>query len=230
MLELPLDRPLLIVGTDTGVGKTLVSCALARLARGRGLDVRAIKPVESGCPSDASPEEDGVRLAAAAEQTAPAAALERLRRPLAPPQAADDEGRELALQPWLEAIERIAQRPLLIEGAGGLLSPLTWQHTALDLARAIGAEALVVAADRLGGQSQTLLVCRALAGAGVPLSGVIWSAPEVADDASGSNLATLDRFEPALRGRQLALPRLPGEWEARLAAAAATLDSEIAFR
>jgi dethiobiotin synthetase len=214
VLRIALDgRPLLVTATDTGAGKTVVAAGLAALARRHAIAVRAIKPVESGC-ADAHPTalEDGVMLASAAGQAAPLAALDRLRAPLAPPLAAAQEGRQLDAASWLQALAHWALPSgglLLIEGAGGLLSPLTWDFTALDLARAIGARVVLVVPDRLGSLSHARLAAGALRAARVPLEALVWSSPAQPDSASGSNCAALARCEPWLAARQLVLPRLP---------------------
>src|SRR5581483_545093 len=101
-------RLLLVTGTDTGVGKTVVAAGLLRCLRARGVRTRGVKPVESGCAETTEDEQDGVLLARAAAQRAPRAALVRLAAPVAPPVAADHEG--LALDPaaWVRALRAIA--------------------------------------------------------------------------------------------------------------------------
>jgi dethiobiotin synthetase len=202
------SRIVLVTGTDTGVGKTVVAAGLARCLVARGLRVLAVKPVESGCAVPPGDGEDGVVLARATGQVDPAAALDRLRAPLAPPLAAEREGVVLDADSWRARIEDLARRAdvVLVEGAGGLLSPLTWDLTALDLARDLGAAALVVAADRLGSINHTRLTLRALREAMVPVLGVVWSAPACSDESSGGNVGALARVEPGVRTARL--PRL----------------------
>jgi len=211
-------RVLLVTGTDTGVGKTVVACGLARALAARGRRVVALKPVESGCPETLSEEEDGVRLALAARQAEPPAALVRLRAPVAPPLAADREGTALDARTWIEATRELAagHEFTLLEGAGGLLSPLTWETTALDLARELSAAALVVAPDRLGCLNHTLLTLRALEDEGVPVVGVVLSAPETADMSTGTNAASLRRVAPDVRVAELRRLRDPEEAAAAL--------------
>lgn len=196
-----------ITGTDTEIGKTEVGCGLATALCRAGARVCAVKPVESGVPSPApDPREDGVRLARAAGQAAPGAAFVRLRTPVAPPVAADREGVTLEPARWLE---QIAQRSAavditLVEGAGGLLSPLAWDLTAIDLARALDAHTLVVAPDRLGTLNHTRLTLQALRAARIPVAAVVLSAPATPDDSTGTNAEALRRIEPGL-----AIHRLP---------------------
>jgi dethiobiotin synthetase len=201
-------RTILVTGTDTEVGKTVVSCALARALVRKGLRVLAIKPVESGTGEDPAPDEDGVRLARATGQENPAAALVRLRTPVAPPVAADLDGVRLDHVAWCEAIRDLggSNDIVLVEGAGGLLSPLTWESTARDLAVDLGAEALVVAPDALGCLNHVLMTLEILEAAGVPLLGVVFSALTAPDDSTGKNAEALRRFSGL--SRIASLPRL----------------------
>lgn len=208
-------RRLLITGTDTEVGKTRVGCALAAALREAGWPVRAVKPVESGVMGDVPAEgEDGVLLARAAGQRAPQAALVRLRAPLAPPLAADREGVVLHPEEWIAAIEEVGREadPLLVEGAGGLLSPIAWGFTPLDLGVALRAAALVVAADRLGSINHALLTITVLERAGLGVAAVVFSAPETPDASSGTNAASLRRMRPDLRVHTW--PRIANDAEA----------------
>jgi len=197
-----------IVGTDTGVGKTFVGCGVALALVGLGRRVVAIKPIETGCEENPLPSEDGVRLARATAQISPRAALRRFRRPVAAAVAADTEGGAVELGPLRGEIEResVDADVLLVEGAGGLLSPLAWDWSLVDLAQALGAEALVVTADRLGCLNHTLLTVQALDYAGVPVAGLVLSPPLVPDASTGENLGALRRLLP--ERRIVALPRL----------------------
>ena len=89
---MPDPRILLVTGTDTEVGKTFVSCALAH-ALSQRCACLAIKPAESGCTPERDGQEDGQRLARATGQDEPTRALTRLDTPVAPPVAAELEGR-----------------------------------------------------------------------------------------------------------------------------------------
>ncbi len=186
------DR-ILITGTDTNVGKTWVTCALARALRESGHHVVAIKPVESGRPGDPGDEEDGVLLARATRQTAPRHALVRLAEPLAPMLA---QGGELDFDDLVLACERYADgaQLTLYEGTGGLLSPITWEWNAVDLARSLGCRMLIVGTDRLGAINHTLLTLSAIEFAGLETAGVVLTAPETADRSTGSNADAISRL------------------------------------
>lgn len=208
---------IVVTGTGTEIGKTVTAAGLARALADRGIRVRALKPVESGVDELDRDEEDGVRLARAARQDGPSEARVRLGAPLAPPEAARREGIELEMDAWCAWIEDVAAdaEVTIVEGAGGVLSPLTWEETTRDLARRIGAPALLVAPDRLGVLTHTLTALEALASAGVAVAGVVYSAPAEPDASTGGNAATLRRFSDV--ERVIELPRVDGVEEAALA-------------
>lgn len=172
---------LFVTGTDTGVGKTFVGCALLRAWRGQGVDPMPCKPVESGC--EAGPQglraADGETLTAAAGLPVDATAHVtpwRFADALAPDQAARNAGQPLYLAQLLEACE--AQRghargPLLVEGAGGFYSPLAEDALNADLAEALGLPVLLVAEDRLGTLNACLLTVEALRHRGLTLAGLV---------------------------------------------------------
>lgn len=152
-----MARSLLITGTDTGVGKTTVASGIAAALRRRGCDVSVVKPVETGC----KPGEDGSLDAADARQLRWAAgrgdSLDRIcpyrfRDPLAPSVAAQREGVQISLSQLIRHIEAAsaAADVALVEGAGGLLVPITNTATFADLARACELSVLVVVGNRLG--------------------------------------------------------------------------------
>ncbi len=230
---------LLITGTDIGVGKTWVACALARALRNADKRVIAIKPVETGCSGQPSKSEDGARLARATGPSQPAHAILRLPDPVAPVLSSERAGAEIDFDALVLKIERFADEAeyALIEGAGGLLAPITWEWNMADVARALGASALVVAADRLGTINHTLLTLSALELAGISCAGVVLTTPgkardqgEGKDESVGSNAAAIARLSGL--DRIVSLPRVGDDkaaaesiipvidWLARMPAAA----------
>jgi dethiobiotin synthetase len=198
---------ILVTGTDTGVGKTWVGCALALALQSAGKQVIAVKPVETGCAGAPGDREDGVLLAQATGQTEPAHAIFRVPEQIPPTLASDRSGITIDFDALVLKIERYAESAeyLLVEGAGGLLLPVTWEWNMVDVARALGASALVVGVDRLGTISQTLLTLSALELAGVPCAGVVLTTPERADQSTGSNAAAIARLSGL--DRVVAAPR-----------------------
>lgn len=186
----------LVVGTDTDVGKTWVTCSLARALIAAGQQVVAVKPIETGCREEASPEEDGMRLSAATGQTGPRRALIRLAGLVAPAIAADQAGVEVDYDDLVARIKSLAapETQLLVEGAGGLLSPLTWSDNHLDLAHSLDARVLLVAADRLGTISHTLVALRVLLAEKVTVLGVALNQIGEPDESTRTNAGALARL------------------------------------
>ncbi len=202
-------RVVVVTGTDTGVGKTWVTRALGRMLVRAGHEVVAIKPVESGCDGSSRSEEDGVLLAAATGQALPCSALRRMAAPLAPAMAAEAEAIniDLDLDTLVLEVESHAagMEIVLVEGAGGLIAPITWEWNVVDLAHALGASALLVGSDRLGTINHTLLTLGALEFAGVPVLGVALTTPAEPDQSTGTNAAAIARL--AGHDRLVTLPR-----------------------
>jgi dethiobiotin synthetase len=187
---------LLVTGTDTGIGKTFVACALAHALRARGRTVAVMKPVETGVVSE---PEDALRLRAAAADPAPLDDIcpYRLRAPLAPAVAARVEGVTIDLARLETLIRRrqAAADVLLVEGAGGLLVPIRDGITYADLAARLGLPLLVVAANRLGTINHCALTARVAAAAGLTVLGFVLSQPTLDHDPSiASNTATIERL------------------------------------
>ncbi|WP_344612711.1 dethiobiotin synthase [Dactylosporangium salmoneum] len=167
-----------ITGTDTGVGKTIVTAAIAAAATAAGQRVAVIKPAQTGTADGDEP--DAVTVARLAEP-ATTRTLASFPDPLAPLAAARVAGEDplTAVMAQLTARSIAEDHDLtLIEGAGGLLVPLGeggW--TALDLAAALGATAVVVARAGLGTLNHTALTLEALARRDVPAVVVIGAWP-----------------------------------------------------
>jgi dethiobiotin synthetase len=192
-----------VTGTDTGVGKTVVSCALLAMLRGRGWRVQGMKPVETGIAFD-DPHSDAHRLRAAAGSEAPLDRVRpvRLAEPLAPWVAAARSGTALSTDALDASFGRLADgaQAIVVEGAGGVLVPITERETFLSLFRRWSLDVVVVAANRLGCLNHTLLTVQAVQAAGLVVRGVVLNdvAPHHTDLAQDTNLATLRALLPAL--------------------------------
>jgi dethiobiotin synthetase len=164
-----------VTGSGTDIGTTWVSAALLRFWRSEGLDPAAIKPVASGYDPAAPQDSDAAALLAALGEPVDRAHVEaiapvRLRAPLSPDQAAALEGMRLSAQGVVAACAPLiaaARGPVLIEGAGGVMSPLSDTETMLDLAQAFGAPCIFVSGSYLGAISHALAGLAALKGAGL---------------------------------------------------------------
>ena len=172
-------RALFITGTDTGVGKTVVTCAIARAATARGHAVAVCKPVATGAEWDGARWvcDDTRRLAAAAGTSPPPEEVTRwtFREPAAPPVAARAEGAELHLGAIAAEVRRHAspEHLLLVEGVGGLLCPLTERETVGDLVAVLGFPLIVVTRRSLGTLNHTLLTLEVARGRGLDVRGVV---------------------------------------------------------
>ncbi len=222
-------RGLFVTATDTGVGKTEVACALLRAARGGGVDAVGMKPAQSGA-TDGEPS-DAERLLAASDRVEPLEAIcpYALRAPLAPAVAARLEGVAIALPRILDAARALAARhaAVLVEGAGGLLVPLTERETYADLAVALGLPVLVVARAGLGTVNHTALTVEALRRRGLAIAGIVLNRTGPEDDPSvphnAGEIERLTGIAPA------ALLPFVSDIHARAAALRSTLAGKIQF-
>jgi dethiobiotin synthetase len=176
----PLKIPgLFITGTDTGIGKTVVTGAIARHLKLRGRRVAVSKPVASGCERrrEGLVSEDAEYIAHCADTPHPLDDVcpQRFAEPLAPAVAAARAGQAVN---WAE-IQRshdlmtIGADCMLVEGAGGIMVPLDEQATVLDLIRWCGLPTVVVARPNLGTINHTVLTVQRLQDAGVKVVGVV---------------------------------------------------------
>jgi len=181
---------LFVTGTDTGVGKTFVACALATALRQRGRRVAVMKPVETGVEDGPA---DALALRAAAADPAPLDDIcpYRLRAPLAPAVAARLEGVTIDVARLVALVARRRQEAdmLLVEGAGGLLVPLDERTTWAELAVRTGLPLLIVGANRLGTVNHCALTARVAAAAGLAVHGFVLSQPAAETDASAATNA-----------------------------------------
>ena len=189
-----MSSGLFVTGTDTGVGKTLVACALAAALRARGIDVGAMKPVETGIgpggPADARALADAAGAGDPLETVCP----QRFALAAAPAVAAAHAGRCVDLAAIRRAFDALKSRHewLVVEGAGGLLVPLRDDFTMGELARELGLPLLVVARAALGTINHTRLTLEAAAARGLRVAGVVIShGPVPIAAADAANLGAL---------------------------------------
>jgi malonyl-CoA O-methyltransferase len=199
-------RGVFVTGTDTGVGKTV---AAACLVRAWGADYW--KPAQTGLADEPG---DSATVAALAGLPAGRVLPPRvaLRAPLAPAAAAALEGVAFDLADFTVP-PRTGHRPLVVEGAGGVLVPLTAEALIIDLIARLGLPVVVVARSSLGTINHTLLTLEALRSRALPVAGVILNGP-----ADAGNRAAIERFGRVRVLAELpALPRIDADAVARLA-------------
>ena len=190
-------KSLFVTGTDTGVGKTVVSAALTRALVARGLRVAVMKPVASG--SDPTPEglrnSDALTLMAASNVPAPYEVVNPycFLPPISPHIAAREAGVTIDLALLRSRFDSLAAASdcVVVEGAGGWLAPISDTASMADLAAALGLPVLLVVGLRLGCLNHALLTRDSLATRGAAPAGWIANAIDSHFERAEENLATL---------------------------------------
>lgn len=196
-----MKRRFLVTGTDTGVGKTTVTCAVAAALARRGSRVGVVKPAETGCeeiagqlfPADAALLKFFSGCDSSLENICPY----RARAPLAPAIALAREGIRLRLESVVASTNRLADSYdlTLVEGAGGLLVPLAGSATFADLARQCGLSLVVVVGNRLGALNHARLTIDWACFNDLEVTGYIVNQLAPASDlAAETNIETLERL------------------------------------
>lgn len=196
-----LGPRLFVTGTDTGVGKSVVTAALAAALADAGVRVAALKPVASGV-TPGTPGDDAALLGLGAHHE-PRSAL-RLVAPLSPHLAAEAEGVTIEPEALLAWVEREAGEVTLVEGVGGWAVPLTRAWRVSAFARALGAPVLVVARNRLGVLNHTLLTVEAVQASGLRVAGVVLTPPTEVDPSAAQNARELANLLPGVAVRSMA--------------------------
>lgn len=168
-----------ITGTDTGVGKTYVASALATELRKANIAIGVMKPAETGCRMRAGKlyPKDAMKLmnASGVHDRLDLINPYRFRKPLAPGVAALLEGKNIEPATILNAFNILQRRHayMIVEGAGGIMVPLSENYLFLDLAHAMKLPVLIVARPGLGTINHTLLTIHALSRKKVPIAGIV---------------------------------------------------------
>lgn len=180
-LNLPKKNGLFITGTDTGVGKSLVTGGIAFLLRQRGLKVGVFKPIASGCRHDREGlvSDDTEFLAYCGDAAYPLSVITPVtyKTPAAPVTCAAIEGRAVDFEAIAAAYRYLCEicDVVLVEGIGGAMVPLTETVTILDLAVAFDQPVVIVARPNLGTINHSLLTIEAVRSAGLPVAGLVIS-------------------------------------------------------
>lgn len=194
-------RGIFITGTDTGIGKTVVTAALAAALRSEDRNVGIWKPVQSGASlgSGATDAERLLQYTAINEQPETVATY-TFDAPLTPLLAAKQEGVTLKLQQLTAAGEQLLSRyeSLLIEGAGGVAVPLTDDYLVADLIAELRIPAIIVARSGLGTINHTILTASYLRQRSIPVIGFIFNDGEAIDKHDDPSITTnaelIERF------------------------------------
>lgn len=174
-------RGYFVTATDTGVGKTVVAAGLAAALRARGRDVGVFKPVQSGALAG-DPAGDAAILGADC--------VYAFAAPVAPLVAARAEGKVVELEPIVARGRELAGRHelLLVEGAGGLLAPLSEELDVAGLAAALRLPLLIVARAGLGTVNHTLLTIEAARARGLEIAGIVLNGEADASTAENAGM------------------------------------------
>lgn len=190
-------RAIFVTGTDTGIGKTRAAAALITALAGRGLSVAGMKPVASGCRMTAEGlrNEDAELLRAASNVRLKYADMNpyAFAPAIAPHIAAEEAGLTIELPVLEHAHARLAMlaQCVVIEGAGGWLTPLGRDTTLANFAAEIDARVALVVGLRLGCLNHALLTAHAIRATGLELAGWIGNAIDPAFERMAANVATL---------------------------------------
>ena len=189
-----MQRIIVITGTDTGVGKTVLTALLARRLHARGRSVAALKPICSGGRDDARMLRRALRNALTLDEINPW----HFRAPLAPLLAARMETRRIELREVVAHVHATALQHdiTLVEGAGGLLSPLGERFSSREMIGALNAEVMVVAQNRLGVINQVRLTFEGLPPLIAARARLVLMSPPRKDLATKTNVELLPEFMP----------------------------------
>jgi len=184
-----------ITGTDTGVGKTVLTALLARFLRTRGVHAAALKPICSGDRADAMKIFTALNGALALDEINPW----HFRAAVAPTLAAQREKKTVKLLDVVAHIRTQGKKHefLIVEGAGGLLSPIGKNFDSRALIVALRAAPIIVAVNKLGAVNHLLLTLEALPKNRRAQAKVVLISPPKPDAATASNARLLGQFFPA---------------------------------
>lgn len=187
-----MNRTFFITGTDTGVGKTVFTALLARFLQENSVSVAALKPISSGIRDDARMLREATRGALTLDTINPW----HFRAPIAPALAAKKEKKAMAIGPVLAHFRTVRKHfdVVLVEGAGGLLSPLGRDFDSRDLITALRATPIIVVPNRLGAINHILLTLEALPASRRAGTAVVLMQPLTRGLASTSNASLLEQM------------------------------------
>jgi len=176
------NKGIFVTGTDTGVGKTIVTAALTAALRRAGLDAVPMKPVQTGALGNekgrGSPDLDFCLRAAGLVGTEEYELLApfRFELPASPHLAAREEGRTVAVDLLCESFERAARRheAVVVEGVGGVLVPLNEREFVADLIERLGLPVVLTARTGLGTLNHTFLSIKELERRGAAPAGIVF--------------------------------------------------------
>lgn len=184
-----MTHAVFITGTDTGVGKTVVTAALCHCLGRRGLSVGVMKPVETGLASPTSTASDAVHLKRASGSDAELSLIRPywFRVPVAPLTAARLAKQPIVMGRIINAFEALSRQHalLLVEGVGGVHVPLSQSEDVLDLITQLNVPTIVVGRAQLGGINHARLTIEALTRRNISVLALVLNRTERSEQAAG---------------------------------------------
>ncbi len=203
-----MGKGFFITGTDTGVGKTVVTAILLSWLKDQGERVGVMKPVECGvdpeCFSAANSDAHFLMEVADGQDNDNEVCPFRFKTPASPYQAGLIEGRAVDLEKIIATFSALASRHdwMLIEGIGGLMVPLTSNEVVADLALTLKLPLILVTRYSLGTQNHTLLTIEVARQRGLPIAGLVFN------KTSAAPLSSIEQSQPTLLCARTGLPLL----------------------
>jgi dethiobiotin synthetase len=203
-----------ITGTDTAVGKTIITAALVKAVQHLGFKAMGMKPIETGCPKGVGGKQytvcrnnplipqDGkfLREISGTEESLDLITPVRFENPLAPMPASEMEAISVDIRAITNAFTALAHKytVLMIEGVGGILVPITKDYSVLDMAKDFGLPVIVVTRPGLGTINHTLLTVKCVLKEGLTVAGIIinYTQPTDGTIAEQTNPAVLEKICP----------------------------------
>ena len=195
---------LFVTGTDTGVGKTYISCLLLHALAARNMAVVGMKPIAAGCENGQWRDVELLRFASNVDVPLDDLNPYALQTPIAPHIAARQEGVTLKIAYIGQCYDRLARNAelVIVEGAGGLLVPINTYETTIDLVRTLNLPVMLVVGMRLGCINHALLTAQAIKHAGLCLVGWVANCVDPGMLALEENIAALQhRIDAPLLGQ-----------------------------
>lgn len=184
-----MTHTVFITGTDTGVGKTVVTAALCHCLGRRGLSIGVMKPVETGLASPTSAVSDAVHLKHASGSDAELSLIRPywFRTPVAPLTAARLEKKPIVMGRIINAFDVLSRQHalLLVEGVGGVHVPLSHTEDVLDLITHLNAATIVIGRSQLGGINHARLTIEALRRRNIAVLALVLNRTERSKHATG---------------------------------------------
>lgn len=196
-----MGKGVFVTGTDTGVGKTIVTACLVNLLKKNGLDVGVMKPIETGCPKRNHRlfPADANFLKTVSGSRDPLSIINpyRFSKPLAPLIASEIDHKKIEVARIRSAYQTLRKKHdiVFVEGAGGLLVPLVRKLTNLDLVLELNLPVLVVIGSKLGAVNHALLTLRCAEENGAKILGILINQPYFH---TGSRNSLVERTNPGL--------------------------------